>query len=193
MSTYGTWQEQHFHREANTVLSNMDPTLPARLSCRQSHDLHSPTHAMLPWGLCSSSAPTERGDSLHAVVIGSGWMAAKPCHMFAMLCRLADQFTEEVAWTPLTPSTQLSIMRDPGLVNSTAHRKLSLAVSSNGTDAAVGVVNSGYWGIPVDSGSELVLSMRIKRLDVSDTTAKVRRLASNGPHAMPCKRLLADT
>ena len=112
-----------------------------------------------------------------------------------MLCRLADQFTEEVAWTPLTPSTQLSIMRDPGLVNSTAHRKLSLAVSSNGTDAAVGVVNTGYWGIPVDSGRAYVLSMRIKRLDASDTTAKVRRLAANGRatcHACS-KRLLADS
>ena len=134
-------------------------------------------HAALA-GLCSGSSPMERGGSLHALFVGSGWTAAQPCNTSAMLCRLADQFTEEVAWTPLNPSTQLSIMRDPGLVNSTAHRKLSLAVSSNGTEAAVGVVNSGYWGIPVDSGSAFVLSMRIKRLDVSDTAAKVRRLAS---------------
>lgn len=105
-----------------------------------------------------------------------------------MLCRLADQFTEEVAWTPLTPSTQLSIMRDPGLVNSTAHRKLSLAVSSNGTNAGVGVVNSGYWGIPVDSGSTFVLSMRIKQLKVSDMAAEVSPMR----HQMTW-HLLADT
>ena len=59
-------------REACTVLSTLEPRLPPGPGSRQSHDLRSPAHAMLPWGLLSGSAPMEQGAFLHASFVGSG-------------------------------------------------------------------------------------------------------------------------
>ncbi|KAL4458046.1 hypothetical protein ABPG75_012911 [Micractinium tetrahymenae] len=83
-----------------------------------------------------------------------------------------------IAWSPL-PGTATTLTREQPL---NPRNLVAMELSSTGGGSPAGIVNSGYWGVPVEAGVRYTLSLYLRVPQGSATTdATVALLAADSP------------
>lgn len=79
-----------------------------------------------------------------------------------IVCRVKSETSQPVSWMPLGSTTLTLTKQFPMTINDSAARSLAMRLAPTVEGRAGGIINSGFWGIPLWAGHDYELSIYIR-------------------------------